>query len=118
MLTAAVDERVALDKGTLALTLTVALGELHARLGDGGEMVGRWWGDGGEMVGRWWGDGGQVGTGPGGRAFALPRSVLPRTTVSAPRPASSTPQPPPSEISLSSRSSAPPPRAATPALAR
>ena len=57
MLTAAVDERVALDKGTLALTLTVALGELHARLGDGGEMVGRWWGDGGEMVGRWWAGG-------------------------------------------------------------
>ena len=47
MLTAAVDQRVALDEGTLTLSLTLsltlaaALGELHARLGDGGEMVGR-----------------------------------------------------------------------------
>ena len=57
MLTAAVDQRVALDEGTLTLSLTLAaaLGELHARLGDGGEMVRRWCGDGAEMVRRWWG---------------------------------------------------------------
>ena len=70
MLTAAVDQRVALDEGTLTLSLTLsltlaaALGELHARLGDGGEMVRRWCGDGGEdsrkMVGRWRGDGGEM----------------------------------------------------------